>query len=79
MKSREHYTSEQKERFFKAVEYYKEAYKNMKISGNSTDFIVASIRLHAAKGGVPNSYLRYASEKKLWAECDKELEMMQDI
>jgi hypothetical protein len=40
--------------FFEALDAYKEAKKN--VAQDKEGFIRASLRIHAAKGGVPKSY-----------------------
>jgi len=47
-----------KARFFDAVSAYRDAKASLqaKEPGAETAFVVASLRLHAAKGGVPKSY-----------------------
>lgn len=46
--------------FFEALDDYKVANKNRK--EHPMNFIGASIRVHAAKGGVPKSYWRLVNE-----------------
>jgi hypothetical protein len=49
---RQHYIQSDRERFYAALTLYRMALE----SGNSRDIVIASLRVHAAKAGVPKSY-----------------------
>jgi hypothetical protein len=57
-----------KKEFFDALQAYKDVMAAPRCPEWNMAFVAVSVRLHAAKGGVPKSLWPLAGHRRLWAE-----------